>query len=143
MRSFTNKWFHLLSIYICNDHCSNLHVWFIYDDDPNTNDNSGMCDAHPCIHRYNMESNNIPASNWNLKKKKKKVECQLVGMDFCISAIAYPINAIIKPETYAIKPGSRLVRVSISDKQLGHIIWVGCGPIGTTVVTCFEKHIHD
>lgn len=63
-----------------------------------------------------------PSQQLKFEKKKKKVECQLVGMDFCISAIAYPINAIIKPETYAIKPGSRLVRVSISDKQLGHII---------------------
>lgn len=42
---------------------------------------------------------------WNLKKISK----------FCC---IYPINAIIKPDTYAIKPGSRLVRVCISAWQL-------------------------
>lgn len=43
--------------------------------------------------------------------------------------------AITKPETYAIRPGSLRVLVSISEWQLGHIMCVDCGPIGTTVVT--------
>lgn len=43
--------------------------------------------------------------------------------------------AIIRPETYAIRPGDDFVVVFISAWQCGQIICVVCGPIGTTVVT--------
>lgn len=46
-----------------------------------------------------------------------------------------PKRTKIAPVIYAIKPGLVFVIVLISAWQLGHIICVGCGPTGTTVVT--------
>lgn len=43
--------------------------------------------------------------------------------------------AIIRPETYAIRPGDDLVVVLISAWQCGQIMCVVWGPMGTTVVT--------
>lgn len=39
-------------------------IKFICGGDPNTIGNLDKCDERPYIRQYNMESNNIPASNW-------------------------------------------------------------------------------
>lgn len=77
------------------------------------------------VNTYQHVQHNIPA-DLNLKPT-------ISLMCVCIST--YPRRAITTPEMYAISPGSVLVEVSISAWQYGHIIWVGCGPTGTTVVT--------